>query len=330
MKRYADHILDRQNRSTPAHKRPRPAANPSTSSSSALHQDLPTSHEPILTDIQPQLSPPPKPIKQPKPPPPSFIEVDSLRKQAQPYRLAVAELPVDLLDSSWSRGNNRALDRNHVAHLCRSFRQGNLARRAEENYIQVSCSADALQKVMAAIPETDRSAVDDHHGVFSFRHWADITDEKPELMAGQHRVEALRSYVNQTASSSDDLWWICEFYDRAALPVELDIKLRVNRRDLNLPDSHGQIWLQLASASERDPTLFSPERNKNKQALERRMLDILCLGSETRFPVSRLVTLWKNERWRPVITRWCRTPIGRATFNISIWDRMAAYRIDDY
>ena len=78
------------------------------------------------------------------------------------------------------------------------------------------------------------------------------------------------------------------------LPVELDIKLRVNRRDLTLPDSHGQIWLQLASASDRDPTLFSPQKNKNKQALEKRMLDILCLRSETRFPISRLVTLWKN------------------------------------
>ncbi|GKU10606.1 unnamed protein product, partial [Fusarium langsethiae] len=57
----------------------------------------------------------------------------------------------------------------------------------------------------------------DDHPVLSFKHWADITDEKPELMAGQHRVEALRSYVNQTASSSDDLWWICEFYDRDGL-----------------------------------------------------------------------------------------------------------------
>jgi hypothetical protein len=87
--------------------------------------------------------------------------------------------------------------------------------------------------------------------------------------------------------------------------------------------------LQLASASDRDPTLFSSQKNKNKQALEKRMLDILCLSSETRFPISRLVTLWKNERWRPMITRWCRTHIGRATFNISIWDRMASYRIDD-
>ncbi|KAI8710963.1 hypothetical protein NCS52_01509700 [Fusarium sp. LHS14.1] len=42
---------------------------------------------------------------------------------------------------------------------------------------------------------------------------------------------------------TDDLWWTCEFYNKDTLPVELDIKLRVNRRALTLPDSYGQIWL---------------------------------------------------------------------------------------
>ncbi|KAL9568922.1 hypothetical protein ACKAV7_006936 [Fusarium commune] len=262
-----------------------------------------------------------------KPSPPSFTEVNSVRRQAEPYRLAIAEFPINLLTSSWSRSTNRPLDRNHVAHLCRSFRQGNLTRRAEENYIQVTCSATAVDSIISTIAGSDRHA--DNHPVLSFKHWADVNDEKPELMTGQHRIEALRDYVKQTSSGSDDLWWMCEFYNKDTLPVELDIKLRTNRRDLTLPDSHGQIWLQLASASDRDPTLFSSAKNKNKQALERRMLDILCLRSEIRFPISRLVTLWKNERWRPMITRWCQTQIGRAIFNISIWDCMASYRIDD-
>ncbi|KAK2667228.1 hypothetical protein RAB80_017649 [Fusarium oxysporum f. sp. vasinfectum] len=114
------------------------------------------------------------------------------------------------------------------------------------------------------------------------------------------------------------------------LPVELDIKLRVNRRDLTLPDTHGQIWLQLVSAFDRDPTLFSVERNVNKKGIEKSMLDILCLTSEARFPISRLVTLWRSERWRPRVTRWCRTSLGRTTFNISKWYQIAGYRLDDY
>ncbi|KAH7459119.1 hypothetical protein FOMA001_g20261 [Fusarium oxysporum f. sp. matthiolae] len=321
---------------------PRPSKRLKTTPTHPSHQPrLPTSPSLLpVADHVPSSSPPPpspssKPAKSPKPSPQTFTEVDSLRKQAEPYRLAVAELPIHLLDSSWSRGSNRPLDRNHVAHLCRSFQNGGLARRAEQHYIQVSCSAAAVQKMINTIPHPDRSNDDDvqnqhQYDLLSFRNWADFNDEKPELMAGQHRIEALKDYVKQTNSDSSDLWWICEFYDKDTLPVELDIKLRVNRRDLTLPDTHGQIWLQLVSAFDRDPTLFSAERNGNKKGIEKRMLDILCLTSEARFPISRLVTLWRSERWRPRITRWCRTSLGRSTFNISKWYQIAGYRLDDY
>ncbi|KAH7150718.1 hypothetical protein DER46DRAFT_512389, partial [Fusarium sp. MPI-SDFR-AT-0072] len=244
------------------------------------------------------------------------------RKQAEPYRLAVAMLPVHLLDSSWSCGNKRPLDRNHVAYLWRSFQNGGLAHRVEEHYIQVSCSAAAVDRMINAITEANRTTTQDlHQHVLSFRNWADINDdERPELMAGQHRIEALKEYAKQTASDPNDLRWghthLCSLCIDT-LPVELDIKLRVNRRDLTLPDTYSQIWLQLVSAFDRDPTPFSTERNGNKKGIEKRMLDILCLTSKSRFPNSRLVTLWRSKRWRLLITRWCRNSLGRATFNIS-------------
>lgn len=50
--------------------------------------------------------------------------------------------------------------------------------------------------------------------LLSFQNWLDINDEKAEVMAGQHRLEALREYVKQTGSGSEELWWVCEFYDR--------------------------------------------------------------------------------------------------------------------
>ncbi|EXA30946.1 hypothetical protein FOVG_17723 [Fusarium oxysporum f. sp. pisi HDV247] len=323
---------------------PRPSKRPKTTPTHPSHPTRPStspdepsvishiSHNATARLRQSSPSESSKPSNSQKSPPPSFTEVDSLRKQAEPYRLAIAELPIHLLDSSWSRGSNRPLDRNHIAHLCRSFQNGGLARRAQEHYIQVSCSAAAVRNMIDAIPDADSSTTQDQHQrVLSFRNWADLNgDEKPELMAGQHRIEALKDYVKQTASDPSDLWWICEFYDKDTLPVELDIKLRVNRRDLTLPDTHGQIWLQLVSASDRDPTLFSTERDGNKKGIEKSMLDILCLTSEARFPISRLVTLWRSERWRPQITRWCRTSLGRATFNISKWYQIAGYRLDDY
>ncbi|KAH7173113.1 hypothetical protein DER46DRAFT_623670 [Fusarium sp. MPI-SDFR-AT-0072] len=242
------------------------------------HHHLSTSPSltPVVNDTP--SSPPPspsKPAKSPKPALQTFTEVDSLRKQAEPYRLAVAKLPIHLLYSSWSRGT-------------------------EQHYIQVSCSAAAVQKmIINALSDTNQS------------HIQDRRQHRPELMAGQHRIEALKDYVKQTHSDSNDLWWICEFYNKDTLPVELDIKLR------------------LVSAFDRDPTLFSIERNVNKKGIKKSMLDILCLTSEARFPISRLVTLWRSERWRPRVTCWCRTSLGRTIFNISKWYQIAGYRLDD-
>lgn len=205
---------------------PRPSKRSKTTPthlSNAPHLSTPPSLPPVVDDIPSSQtsSSPSKPVKSPKPSPPSFTEVDSLRKQAEPYRLAVAELPIHLLDSSWSRGNNRPLDRNHIAHLCRSFQNGGLARRAEEHYIQVSCSAAAVQRMMDAIPDADQNTAQDRRQhVLSFRNWADFNgDERPELMAGQHRIEALKDYVKQTDSDVSDLWWICEFYDKGVAPL---------------------------------------------------------------------------------------------------------------
>jgi hypothetical protein len=218
MKRHPTHTSDPQNgaaskRRRYTHTQPSPdVPSPAPAAAEATAPEPVPDRPPSSQQQQNSHSTKPQ-----KPPPPSFTEADSLRKQAEPYRLAIAELPINLLNSSWSRGNNRTLDRNHVAHLCRSFRQGNLARRAEENYIQVSCSAAAVDNIIASIPEIDHhpdGTIKDY--VLSFRHWADINDERPEVMAGQHRIEALRNYVKQTGSDTDDLWWVCEFYDKGA------------------------------------------------------------------------------------------------------------------
>lgn len=92
-----------------------------------------------------------------------------------------------------------------------------------------------------------------------------------------------------------------------------------------MADSHGQVWMQVVAASSQDPDLF---RGKAAQ-VEDQMIDVLQLGSEKQFPTRRLATVWRNERWRKMATRWCETSVGRATFKISTWDWMISYRIDD-
>lgn len=109
------------------------------------------------------------------------------------------------------------------------------------------------------------------------------------------------------------------------LPPHLRIQLRANREDIILPDNHGQIWTELATLASDDGQLF---QGSNK-SVEQEMLEKLRLSSWIKFPVRRLATLWKNLSWRPMITRWCRTPIGQTTFNISTFEWMASCRIDD-
>ncbi|KAF5230268.1 hypothetical protein FAUST_9889 [Fusarium austroamericanum] len=270
-----------------------------------------------------------KPSK-PKAPLPPFTEIDSIRKQAEPYRLAIAHLPISALNCSWSHSANRELDPNHVNQLFQSFCHGQLDRQSPENYIQVSCHAQTYKQVLQNLANEGHPTSTAPDPILMLLNWGTVTNEQPEVLAGQHRIEALRKYAQHTDPGQDSLTWVCEIYNKDTLPVELDTKLRSNRSVLSLPDTHGQIWAQLASASERDPTLFSSQTNKNKKALEQRMRDIACLSSQVKFPVSRLVTLWRNDRWRKMVTEWCQTNLGRSLFNVSTWERLASYRIDNY
>jgi hypothetical protein len=103
------------------------------------------------------------------------------------------------------------------------------------------------------------------------------------------------------------------------------MRLRANRQNHILPDSHGQVWTELAMLAEQDSSLF---QGSNAE-VQRIMIDTLRLSGWVKFPIPRLVTLWKNKTWQGMISRWCRSAIGRSTFNISLWEDMARFRIDD-
>ena len=67
----------------------------------------------------------------------------------------------------------------------------------------------------------------------------------------------------------------------------------------------------------------------DRDYLEGQILELLGLSSRVKFPVKRLVPLWRNENWKPMITEWCKFALGLATFNISTFEWMASCRIDD-
>ncbi|KAK1519800.1 hypothetical protein CABS01_16568 [Colletotrichum abscissum] len=268
-----------------------------------------------------------------------FRESESVRERAKPYLLAVAKLHSDVLETTWSRGRNRRVEPTHVRQLKETFMRGGLERCAPENRMFVLCSAKEVRQVLEAQKEDededageDPSANGDSHGSnehlddTSFLNWSVINKTRVEVMAGQHRLRALREYIEATGAPETDSWWVCELYDKDRLPAELNIKLRVNRRDPNLPDNHGQIWTQLVSvASEPNGTA-----SVDQGTVDHKLVEALRLGGEKSFPTRRLVTLWNHERWRAITTRWCQTRLGLETFNISTFEWMASLRIDDY
>jgi hypothetical protein len=83
--------------------------------------------------------------------------------------------------------------------------------------------------------------------------------------------------------------------------------------------------MELATLVESDPSLFKG----NASQVGKEMLAMLGLTEQFKFPIRRLVTLWKNNTWQPIITEWCQTAIGHSTFNISLWADLAVHRIDD-
>ncbi|KAL0938273.1 uncharacterized protein CTRU02_204883 [Colletotrichum truncatum] len=87
------------------------------------------------------------------------------------------------------------------------------------------------------------------------------------------------------------------------LPADLDIKLRINRRDPSLPDNHGQIWTQLVSIAS-DTSGGSTKGGAAQVIVDYKLVEALRLGGEKSFPTQ--------------------------TFNISTFEWMASLRIDDY
>jgi hypothetical protein len=52
----------------------------------------------------------------------------------------------------------------------------------------------------------------------SFLEWEYVNPETVELMAGHHRVEALRMYLKECSKDAQDAkgesWWLCDVYDQ--------------------------------------------------------------------------------------------------------------------
>ncbi|GJN78664.1 hypothetical protein PLIIFM63780_002173 [Purpureocillium lilacinum] len=234
-------------------------------------------------------------------------DVQTTLEQAELYRILTATMPVDALTADWSmgrsKGSNRPIEEKHVNALYTIFQRGDM-KRASYPLAVLSTQTEDLP---------------------AFDNW--LVNRRPvELLDGQHRVAALKRLVSKTGADEQELHWPCHFYDRDALPPELNRALRMNRRDPTMADSHGDIWVQLSTVASERPGIFHGTVDEMKE----QMRDALRLSSDTGFPLTRLVIIWRNERWRQMTTRWCETTVGRATFQTTTWEWMICHRIDDF
>lgn len=276
--------------------------------------------------------------------------VKSVCEQAEPYRICTARFPIDALTASWTVGSNRPVNEKHVLSLCRTFEGDGLQREPKKNRLMVGCTRQQIEKMKFhyhLVNDTSNWLGNVSGPWPSFHQWMTANEQKAEIISGQHRVEALKLFLKRNGkqldvSENDERWWVCDIYDLgklrcsrvplvyikfcpAKLPQQLKIKLRANRHDHTLLDSHAQVWMELATLAESDPSLFKG----NASQVGDKMLAMLGLTEQFKFPMRRLVTLWRNNAWHPMITEWCQTAIGHSTFNISLWADLAVHRIDD-
>lgn len=142
-----------------------------------------------------------------------------VREQAEPYRIITAKFPIDALTASWSVGSNRPIDEKHVHRLCQIFKEQGLQREPEENRLLIACSRDEVQRMMDYLGEG---------GEFMgtawpfFQDWMSVNGCKAEIMVGQHRVEAAKTFLcpkSELQESKEDPkggphWWLCDIYDK--------------------------------------------------------------------------------------------------------------------
>lgn len=138
-------------------------------------------------------------------------DIESVRRQAHPYWLCTARVPISALSSTWRDGTNRAVDVRHIQELCSMFLSGKLERTDEKNHLVVVSSSAEVERMKQHILDVDGALENE---TWDFARWPTVNESKIELLDGQHRVKALEEYIRHIGAPQDDAWWPCEFYNR--------------------------------------------------------------------------------------------------------------------
>ena len=154
-------------------------------------------------------------------------DMKSAREQAEPYRLATVRFPIDALTYSWRHGTNRSVDETQVNRLCRLFKEHGVQQDKVDHYFRVACTYNEVQRMFDYLRSHGHSIEGASNLIKgpvpwpSFGAWFLRNTAKAELMAGQHRVEAFKRYLRQTADNRRTCTteWVCDLYDIGIIPI---------------------------------------------------------------------------------------------------------------
>jgi hypothetical protein len=140
-------------------------------------------------------------------------DVKSIEEQAEPYQLGTAKFPIDALTRTWGMGSNRRINEKHVEALYRIFEEQGLQREVPKNHLLVICRRDEYDRMMDHL---HTGGVSMPQCCPSFNKWMSVNGNQAEIMAGQHRVEALKLFLSRVGATAmrDQAWWICQVYDK--------------------------------------------------------------------------------------------------------------------
>ena len=141
----------------------------------------------------------------------SLNNVSSIQDEAQQYLLGTARFPVDALTSRWSVGENRNVDRRHVKNICQLFKDRGVRRKDAECHIIVGSTKQHFELMKAHKYSNEWLTGSNEAIPPCFGDWEKVTGCKAELLAGNHRVEALKELLKESAAS--ERWWTAQIYD---------------------------------------------------------------------------------------------------------------------
>ena len=143
---------------------------------------------------------------------PIVRETETVYDQAESYLLTTVKFPIDALTAEWDIGVNRPINEAHKRRLCEIFRSIGVLRKDPNHRLQIVCTKAQVQKMLAHIDRVQAKVEKDEWP--SFEDWGHVIGEPAELMAGNHRVEALKENLRRAGAGEKERWWICNVYDK--------------------------------------------------------------------------------------------------------------------